>query len=46
VDRASRLLSLIEVATGKGAAGRDSLVTLEAFGGAVCPVKEPLGVLH
>ena len=32
-DRASRLLSLIEAATGKGVAGRDSEETAEAFGG-------------
>jgi len=32
-DRASRLLNLIESATGKGVAGRDSEETTEAFGG-------------
>lgn len=34
-DRASRLLNLIETATGKGVAGRDSEETTEAFGGAL-----------
>lgn len=32
-DRASRLLKLIETATGKGISGRDSEETVEAFGG-------------
>lgn len=36
-DRASRLLSLIEVATGKSVAGRDSEETIQAFGGSLAP---------
>jgi hypothetical protein len=32
-DRASRLLNLIEAATGKSVVGRDSEETMQAFGG-------------
>lgn len=35
-DRAGRLLSLIEAATGKAVAGKDSEETIEAFGGPLC----------
>jgi hypothetical protein len=35
LDRASRLLNLIEAATGKAVAGRDSEETIEAYGGSL-----------
>lgn len=40
-DRASRLLDLIEAATGKSVAGRDSEETAEAFGGPLSASAEP-----
>ena len=36
-DRASRLLNLIEAATGKSVAGRDSEETTQAFAGSLNP---------